>query len=233
MAYIEFEKVSKIYQLGETEVKALDEASFVIEKGELVLILGQSGSGKSTCMNILGGLDDPSSGSVLIDGKRISDFSEKELLDFRRKSVGFVFQFYNLIQNLTAKENIELGTEMSPHPISPEKALREVGLSDRMDSFPSQLSGGQQQRVSIARALARRPKLLLCDEPTGALDYTTGKQILGLLESTCRKDKITTIIVTHNSAIEPMADRVIYIKNGQVEKTKLNSHPRSVKNLDW
>ena len=233
MSYIEFKEVEKIYPMGEIELKALDKASFDIEKGELVVILGQSGSGKSTCLNILGGMDSVTSGHVIIDGKDITKLSEKQLINFRRNDIGFVFQFYNLVQNLTALENIELGTQICNNPIRAKVALRKVGLEDRKDNFPSQMSGGQQQRVSIARAIAKRPKILLCDEPTGALDYQTGKQVLELLEETCRNEKITTIIITHNSAIAPMADRVIQFKNGHAEKITINDHPTSVKEIEW
>lgn len=233
MAYIEFKDVEKIYKMGEVDLKALDKASFQIEKGELVIILGQSGSGKSTCLNILGGMDSVSSGSVIVDGIDITKIKEKELINYRRNDIGFVFQFYNLVQNLNAYENIELGTQMCKKPMNPKTVLKKVGLEDRLDNFPSQLSGGQQQRVSIARAIARKPKILLCDEPTGALDYKTGKQILELLESTCRDDGITTIIITHNMAIAPMADRVIKIKNGKVEEEVINKKPIKVKNIEW
>ena len=233
MAYIEFKEVDKIYPMGELELKALDKASFEIEKGELVVILGQSGSGKSTCLNILGGMDSVTSGNVVIDGKDITKLKEKQLISFRRNDIGFVFQFYNLVQNLTAVENIELGIQICKNPLNAKEALKKVGLEDRMDNFPSQMSGGQQQRVSIARAIAKRPKILLCDEPTGALDYQTGKQVLELLEETCRKDKITTILITHNSAIAPMADRVIKFKNGKTEDIIINNNPTSIKNLEW
>ncbi len=233
MAYIKFENVSKIYKMGEIEFKALDNASFEIEKGELVVILGPSGSGKSTCLNILGGMDDISSGNVIVDGKNISKLKEKELIKYRRNEIGFVFQFYNLIQNLTALENVELGVQMCKEYIKPEDALKKVGLSDRMDNFSSQMSGGQQQRVSIARAIARKPKMLLCDEPTGALDYKTGKQILKLLEDTCKKEKITVIIITHNGAIAPMADRVIKFKNGGPEDIIINKEPKTIDEIEW
>lgn len=233
MAYIEFKNVDKIYKMGEISLKALDKASFEIEKGELVVILGQSGSGKSTCLNILGGMDEVTSGNVVVDGIDITKMKEKELINYRRNDIGFVFQFYNLVQNLTALENIELGTQMCKKPMDAKEALKKVGLEDRMDNFPSQMSGGQQQRVSIARAIARRPKILLGDEPTGALDYKTGKQILELLEETCRKEKITTIIITHNSAIAPMADRVIKFKNGKAEDVIINKKPKSVTKLEW
>lgn len=233
MAYIEFNDVEKIYKMGEFDLKALNKASFSVEKGELVIILGQSGSGKSTCLNILGGMDGVTSGSVIVDGVDITKLKEKELINYRRNDIGFVFQFYNLVQNLTAYENIELGTQMCKKPMNPKLALRHVGLEDRMDNFPSQLSGGQQQMVSIARAIARKPKILLCDEPTGALDYKTGKQVLELLEDTCRKDGITTFIITHNISLAPMADKVIKIKNGKVEDIVINKKPVKVKNIEW
>ena len=233
MAYIEFKNVEKIYKMGEVDLKALDKASFEIEKGELVVILGQSGSGKSTCLNILGGMDEVTSGTVIVDGTDITKMKEKELIDYRRNDIGFVFQFYNLVQNLNAIENIELGTQMCKNPLDAKKALKKVGLEDRMDNFPSQMSGGQQQRVSIARAIARKPKILLCDEPTGALDYKTGKQVLELLENTCRKDNITTIIITHNNSIAPMADRIIKFRNGKAEEVILNKKPKSIKEIEW
>ena len=233
MAYIEFKNVEKIYKMGEVDLKALDKASFEIEKGELVVILGQSGSGKSTCLNMLGGMDEVTSGHVIVDGIDVTQMKEKELIDYRRNDIGFVFQFYNLVGNLTALENVELGTQMCKNPMDAKEALKKVGLEDRMDNFPSQMSGGQQQRVSIARAIARRPKILLGDEPTGALDYKTGKQILELLENTCRKEKITTIIITHNSAIASMADRVIKFRNGKVEEIIKNKKPISVKEIEW
>ena len=233
MAYIEFKNVEKIYRMGEVDLKALDKVNFEIEKGELVVILGQSGSGKSTCLNIRGGMDGVNSGNVIVDGTDITKMKEKQLINYRRNDIGFVFQFYNLVQNLTALENIELGTQICKNPIDAKDALKEVGLEDRMDNFPSQMSGGQQQRVSIARAIARKPKILLCDEPTGALDYKTGKQVLELLEETCRKDKITTVIITHNSAVAPMADRIIKFKNGKAEDIIINQNPTSVKNLEW
>ena len=233
MAYIEFKNIEKIYKMGEVDLKALDKASFEIEKGELVVILGQSGSGKSTCLNILGGMDEATSGTVIVDGMNITNMKEKDLINYRRNDIGFVFQFYNLVQNLTALENIELGTQMCKKPMDAKTALKKVGLEDRMDNFPSQMSGGQQQRVSIARAIARHPKILLGDEPTGALDYKTGKQILELLEETCRKEKITTIIITHNSAIAPMADRVIKFRNGKAEDVIINKKPKSVTKLEW
>ena len=233
MAYIEFKNVEKIYRMGEVDLKALDKASFEIEKGELVIILGQSGSGKSTCLNILGGMDEVTSGSVIVDGTDITKMKEKQLINYRRNDIGFVFQFYNLVKNLTSIENIELGTQMCKDSIDADEALKKVGLEDRMDNFPSQMSGGQQQRVSIARAIARKPKILLCDEPTVALDYNTGKQILELLEDTCMKEKITTVIITHNSAIAPMADKIIKFRNGKTEEVILNEKPVSVKEIEW
>ena len=233
MAYIEFKNVDKIYKMGEVDLKALDKTSFEIEKGELVVILGQSGSGKSTCLNILGGMDEVTNGYVKVDGIDITKMKEKKLINYRRNDIGFVFQFYNLVQNLTALENVELGIQMCKNPLDAEESLKKVGLDDRMDNFPSQMSGGQQQRISIARAIARNPKILLCDEPTGALDYKTGKQILELLENTCRKDKITTVIITHNSAVAPMADRVIKFKNGKVVDVTINKNPVSVKDIEW
>ena len=233
MAYIELKEVDKIYPMGEIKLKALDKATFEIEKGELVVILGQSGSGKSTCLNIIGGMDTVTSGSVIIGGKDITRLKEKQLINFRRNDIGFVFQFYNLVQNLTALENIELGTQVCKNPLNAREALKKVGLENRMDNFPSQMSGGQQQRVSIARAIAKKPKILLCDEPTGALDYQTGKQVLELIEETCRKDKITTIIITHNGAIAPMADRIIKFRNGRVEDICINNNPINIKNIEW
>ena len=233
MAYIELKEVDKIYPMGEIKIKALDKATFEIEKGELVVILGQSGSGKSTCLNIIGGMDTVTSGSVIIEGKDITKFNGKQLINFRRNDIGFVFQFYNLVPNLTALENIELGTQVCKNPLNAKEALKKVGLEDRMDNFPSQMSGGQQQRVSIARAIAKKPKILLGDEPTGALDYQTGKQVLELLEEACRKDKITTIIITHNEAIAPMADRIIKFRNGKVEDIIINNNPINIKNIEW
>ena len=233
MAYIELKNVDKIYPMGETNLKALDRASFEAEKEELVIILGQSGSGKSTCLNILGGMDNATSGNVIVDGRDITKFKEKDLIKFRRNDIGFVFQFYNLVQNLTAVENIELGTQICKNPMNAVEALKKVGLENRKDNFPSQMSGGQQQRVSIARAIAKKPKILLCDEPTGALDYQTGKQVLELIEDTCRKDKITTFIITHNGSIAPMADRVIKFRNGRVEDIIINKNPVSIKNIEW
>lgn len=233
MSYIEFKEVSKIYDMGEVKIKALDNTSFEIEKGELVVILGPSGAGKTTCLNILGGMDTASSGQVIVNNKDITNYKERDLIKYRRNEIGFVFQFYNLVQNLTALENVELAVQICKNYISPKKILTEVGLEDRMNNFPSQLSGGEQQRVAIARAIAKNPKVLLCDEPTGALDYVTGKQILKLLETTARKNNMTVIIITHNSAIAPMADRVIKFKNGKQEEIITNNNPKSIDEIEW
>ena len=233
MAYIEFKNVSKTYQMGEVKIEALNKASFEVEKGELVVILGPSGAGKTTCLNILGGMDTTTGGSVLIDGVDITKLNRKELIKYRRYDIGFVFQFYNLIQNLTALENVELAVQLCSDHLDPMQILNNVGLKERKNNFPSQLSGGEQQRVSIARAIAKNPKLLLCDEPTGALDYKTGHQILKLLEDTCRKEKMTIIIVTHNSAIANMADKVIKFKNGKVEDIIVNESPVSIDDIEW
>lgn len=233
MAYIEFKNVDKIYQMGEVEIKALNKASFEIEKGELVVILGPSGAGKTTCLNILGGMDSATRGKVLVDDKDITNYSNKELIMYRRNDIGFVFQFYNLVQNLTALENVELAVQLCKDHLNPKTILNKVGLQKRMDNFPSQLSGGEQQRVAIARAIAKNPKLLLCDEPTGALDYKTGKQILKLLEETARKEKMTVIIITHNAAIAPMADKVIKFKNGSASDIIINKKPKSIDEIEW
>lgn len=233
MSYIDFKEITKVYKMGEVEINALNKASFQIEKGELVCILGPSGAGKTTCLNILGGMDTATSGSLKIDGNEITKLKGKELIKYRRNDIGFVFQFYNLIQNLTALENVELAVQLCDDYLEPKEILEKVGLGDRINNFPSQLSGGEQQRVAIARAIAKSPKLLLCDEPTGALDYKTGKQILQLLEDTCRKEKMTVIIVTHNSAIAQMADKVIKFKNGGVEKIYLNENPTPIERIEW
>ena len=233
MAYIEFKKVDKIYQMGEVEIKALKDTSFEIEKGELVCILGPSGAGKTTCLNILGGMDTLTDGKVIVDGVRIDKLKDKELIKYRRNDIGFVFQFYNLIQNMTVLENVELAIQLCKDYLDPNTILDKVGLGKRKDNFPAQLSGGEQQRVAIARAIAKNPKLLLCDEPTGALDYNTGKQILQLLQDTARKEKMTVIIITHNAALAPMADKVISFKNGKVQDIKLNDRPLPISEIEW
>ncbi|MCI5726881.1 MAG: ABC transporter ATP-binding protein [Clostridium sp.] len=233
MSFIDVKDLNKIYKVGEVEIKALFNTSFSIEEGELVVILGPSGAGKTTCLNILGGMDKPTSGEVIIAGNNISDYSEKRLIKYRRTEIGFVFQFYNLIQNLTAIENVELAIQLCKNYLDVEEVIDKVGLKDRKDNFPSQLSGGEQQRVAIARAIAKNPKILLCDEPTGALDYKTGKQILKLLQDTCRNEKMTVIIITHNAALAPMADKVIRFKNGSVEKIEINNNPESIENIEW
>ncbi len=233
MSYIEFRNVKKEYKMGEVTIKALDNTNFTIEKGELVVIVGPSGAGKTTCLNILGGMDTPTSGDVIVDGKNVSTLKKKELVKYRREDIGFVFQFYNLVQNLTAIENVELATQICKDSLNPETIMKKVGLKDRVRNFPSQLSGGEQQRVAIARAIAKNPKLLLCDEPTGALDYKTGKQILELLQNTCRKENMTVIIITHNSAIAPMADKVIHFKNGKAENIIINENPTPIEEIEW
>ena len=233
MAYIEFKNVNKIYGHEDNKVIALHDTSFSIEKGELVVILGPSGAGKTTTLNILGGMDKVSSGNVVVDCKDITKYSKKDLIKYRREDIGFVFQFYNLVQNLTALENVELATEICKRHLSPVNVLKNVGLEHRMNNFPSQLSGGEQQRVAIARAVAKNPKILLADEPTGALDYGTGKQILKLLEDLARDKKMTVIIIIHNSAIANMADKVIKFKNGGVEDIILNKKPMSVEEIEW
>ena len=233
MAYIQFKNVNKIYNSGEVEVKALDNVNFEIEQGELVCILGHSGAGKTTALNILGGMDKATSGEIIVAKKDITKYNKKQLIKYRRTNIGFVFQFYNLVQNLTAKENVELATQICSDALNVDDILEKVGLQDRKNNFPSQLSGGEQQRVAIARAIAKNPKLLLCDEPTGALDYKTGKQILKLLQDTCKKEKMTVIIITHNTAIAPMADKVIHFKNGMAEKIEINENPISIDNIEW
>lgn len=233
MAYIEFQDVKKIYKTGDVEVHALDGADFSIEKGELCVILGQSGAGKTTLLNILGGMDTLTSGTVHLDGQEISSFREKELANYRRSDVGFVFQFYNLIPNLTAIENVEMASQLVSDPMDPDAILEDVGLADRKKNFPAQLSGGEQQRVAIARAVAKNPKLLLCDEPTGALDYQTGKSILRLLAQLCTEKHMTVVIITHNSTLAAMANRVIRIKNGRIVSNELNTDPKSVEDIEW
>ena len=233
MPYIEFKNVCKEYEMGEIKIKALDNTNFQIEKGELVVIVGPSGAGKTTALNILGGMDTATSGNVIVDGKEVTKLKNKELIGYRRDDIGFVFQFYNLVQNLTAVENVELATQICKDSLDPESVLEKVGLKHRMNNFPSQLSGGEQQRVAIARAIAKNPKLLLCDEPTGALDYKTGKQILKLLQDTARKENMTVLIITHNGALAPMADKVIHIKNGTAEKVEINENPKPVEEIEW
>ena len=233
MAYIEFKNIVKEYKMGEVTIKALNNTNFEIEKGELVVIVGPSGAGKTTTLNILGGMDTATSGDVLVDGKNIATLKGKNLIKYRREDIGFVFQFYNLVPNLTAKENVELATQICKDSLDVDSVIEKVGLENRKNNFPSQLSGGEQQRVAIARAIAKNPKLLLCDEPTGALDYKTGKQILKLLENTCRKEKMTVIIITHNTAIAPMADKVIHFKNGTAESIEINENPMPIENIEW
>lgn len=233
MSYIEFKHVVKEYPLGETGIRALDDASFLVEKGELAVILGSSGAGKTTALNILGGMDVPTGGQILVDGKDISQYKKKQLTGYRRTDIGFVFQFYNLVPNLTALENVELAAQICKNSLDASETLDKVGLGNRKGNFPSQLSGGEQQRVAIARAIAKNPKLLLCDEPTGALDYDTGKQILQLLQDTCRKEKITVILITHNSALAPMADRLIRFKSGKVVEMTTNENPTPIAEIEW
>ncbi|MDY2737819.1 MAG: ABC transporter ATP-binding protein [Intestinibacter sp.] len=231
--YIEFKDVKKVYQMGEVKIEALSGVNFSVDKGEFVVVAGASGAGKSTILNILGGMDSPSSGQIIVDNKYINNYSNKELITYRRYDIGFVFQFYNLVQNLTAKENVELATQICKDPLDIDEVMEAVGLADRKDNFPAQLSGGEQQRVAIARALAKNPKLLLCDEPTGALDYNTGKSILKLLQDTCRKMKMTVIIITHNLALTPMGDKVIRVKNGKIESVVVNENPTPVERIEW
>ena len=233
MSYISFENVKKTYEMGEVKIEALKNVNFDIEKAELVVIVGASGAGKTTTLNILGGMETLTSGKVVVDGKEIQNLKNKELMKYRREDIGFVFQFYNLVQNLTALENVELATQICKNSLNPKEVLEKVGLKDRLNNFPSQLSGGEQQRVAIARAIAKNPKLLLCDEPTGALDYKTGKQILKLLQDTCRKEKMTVVIITHNQAIAPMADKIIHFKSGEVYQIEKNSEPISIDSIEW
>ena len=233
MSFIELDSVYKKYQMGEVNINALDGVSFSVEEGELCMVVGPSGAGKTTVLNILGGIDSCDDGKIRVGGDLVNQFNEKRLATYRRHDVGFVFQFYNLVPNLTALENVELASQISNKALSPVRVLERVGLADRMDNFPSQLSGGEQQRVSIARALAKNPKILLCDEPTGALDYNTGKQILGLLQETSRETGMTVIIITHNTALTPMADRVITMKNGRVHRITVNDNPLSVDRIEW
>ena len=232
-AYIEFQNVKKVYTMGEVEIEALSGVNFEIKQGEFVVIAGASGAGKSTILNILGGMDTCSSGTIFVDGAEVSKMSAKELCNYRRLDIGFVFQFYNLVQNLTAKENVELATQICKNPLDIDKTIEAVGLRERKSNFPAQLSGGEQQRVAIARALAKNPKLLLCDEPTGALDYKTGKSILKLLQDTCREQKMTVVVITHNLALAPMGDKVIRVKSGLIDSVVVNANPVSVESIEW
>ncbi len=233
MALVEFQNVYKRYKMGEMTISAVDGISFSVEEGEFAVVVGTSGAGKTTVLNILGGMDSASEGAVTVRGNDISRYNDRQLVEYRRHDIGFVFQFYNLVHNLTARENVELAAQICKHPLDSATALENVGLSARMDNFPAQLSGGEQQRVAIARALAKRPALLLCDEPTGALDYNTGRQILGLLQETCHREGMTVVLVTHNSAITPMADHVIEMKSGKIVRDEHNSAPKSIDEIEW
>ena len=233
MSFIEFRNVSKIYQMGEVEIKALDDISFSIDKGEFVVVLGNSGAGKTTILNLLGGMDTATKGSVVVDGNDISNANDRELCDYRRYDIGFVFQFYNLVQNLTARENVELALQISKDPLDAHFVLKLVGLEDRMNNFPSQLSGGEQQRVAIARAVAKNPKLLLCDEPTGALDYKTGKQVLKVLQDMCTQQKMTVVMITHNGALADMGQKIIRVKSGQIESVTINENPKNIEDIEY
>ena len=230
---IAFENVVKVYHMGEVEIRAVDGADFTVDKGEFTVIVGPSGAGKTTILNMLGGMDSCTSGRIVVDDREVSAAGPRQLTEYRRYDIGFVFQFYNLVQNLTALENVELASQICQNPLDAEETMREVGLTERMNNFPSQLSGGEQQRVAIARALAKNPKLLLCDEPTGALDYVTGKQILTLLQKTCRERRMTVIVITHNLALTPMADKVIHIRNGRVDGIEINPDPVPVEQIEW
>lgn len=231
--YVKLKDITKVYHMGEVEIRAADNINFSIKKGEFVVIVGPSGAGKTTVLNILGGMDTATGGTLTVDGKDITAYDSRQLTGYRRDDIGFVFQFYNLIPNLTALENVELALQICKDPLDAKKVLEDVGLGDRLDNFPAQLSGGEQQRVSIARALAKNPKLLLCDEPTGALDYNTGKAILKLLQNMCRERGMTVIVITHNQALAPMADRLIHIKNGQVSHMETNENPMSIDEIEW
>ena len=233
MSYIEFNHITKEYKTGEMSIKALDDASFYVEKGELAVILGSSGAGKTTALNILGGMDTPTDGEIIVDGNNITKYDARQLVGYRREDIGFVFQFYNLVPNLTALENVELAAQVCKDSLDAGETLDKVGLAERKGNFPAQLSGGEQQRVAIARAIAKNPKLLLCDEPTGALDYNTGKQILQLLQDTCRTDNITVLLITHNSALAPMADRLIRFKSGKVIEMTVNENPTPIAEIEW
>ena len=232
-SFITFNNVKKTYKVGDVEINASDGVDFEVNKGEFVVIVGPSGAGKTTILNLLGGMDKATSGQILVDGQDVAKYSERQLTQYRRDDIGFVFQFYNLVQNLTALENVELATQISKNTLDVRMVLERVGLNKRLDNFPAQLSGGEQQRVAIARAIAKNPKLLLCDEPTGALDYQTGKAILGLLREMCDKYTMTVIVITHNSALAPMADRIIHLKNGQVASMNINEHPKSIAEIEW
>ena len=231
--FVKLQDITKIYKMGEVEIRAADRISFSIQKGEFVVIVGPSGAGKTTVLNILGGMDTATDGKLIVDGEDITSYNSRKLTGYRREDIGFVFQFYNLVPNLTALENVELALQICKDPLDAKEVLEDVGLGDRLDNFPAQLSGGEQKRVSIARALAKNPKLLLCDEPTGALDYNTGKAILKLLQNMCRERGMTVIVITHNQALAPMADRLIHIKNGQVSKMELNENPMSIDEIEW
>ena len=233
MPLVEFNNVHKRYQMGEIIINAVDGISFCVEEGEFAVVVGASGAGKTTVLNILGGMDSATEGEILVRGNDISRYTDRQLIEYRRFEIGFVFQFYNLVHNLTARENVELATQICKDPMDSDKALESVGLLDRRDNFPAQLSGGEQQRVSIARALAKRPALLLCDEPTVALDYNTGRQILALLQDTCHKEKMTVVLITHNSAITPMADHIIEMKSGKIVRDVYNEHPKSIDEIEW
>lgn len=233
MAYISFKNVSKIYQMGEVEIKALDNVSFDIDEGKFTVVLGASGAGKTTILNILGGMDRSTNGSIVVDNLAINELDDNDLCNYRRYDIGFVFQFYNLVQNLTAKENVELAAQVCKDPLDPEEVLKMVGLDERMGNFPSQLSGGEQQRVAIARAVAKNPKLLLCDEPTGALDYVTGKQVLKVLQDMCTKNHMTVVMITHNAALAKMANKVIHVKSGKIQKVTINKKPKNIKDIEY
>lgn len=233
MSYIEFNNVKKIYKMGDVKIKALSGASFTVEKGEFAVIAGPSGAGKSTILNLLGGMDTATTGEIIVDSQHINEFSQKQLTAYRRYDIGFVFQFYNLVQNLTARENVELAAQICKNPLDIDETIEAVGLKDRKGNFPAQLSGGEQQRVAIARALAKNPKLLLCDEPTGALDYQTGKSVLKLLQETCTKNGVTVVVITHNLALTPMGNKVIRVKNGVVSNIEINDNPVPIDEIEW
>ncbi len=230
---IELKNIVKSYQMGDVKINANDGVDFTVDKGQFIVIVGASGAGKTTILNLLGGMDTPTSGSIMVDTQNIAKYDDRQLTEYRRNDIGFVFQFYNLVQNLTALENVELATQISAHPLDSQEIMEKVGLNDRMDNFPAQLSGGEQQRVAIARAIAKNPKLLLCDEPTGALDYQTGKAILALLRDMCDQYQMTVIVITHNLALAPMADKVIHLKNGKVVAQEINDNPENIENIEW